>query len=233
MRSEVDVVSRPHFHASAADRPYGGVDMDKTWLPWSAASLASGSVMMVLGSLMMPSDGSFAELIATVQGEGGRWVMASFAFFLAAVGLTLGLPALLTLLNTRGRRTGLIGIGVWTIGTIGVAGYAALLILFRAVVTNVELSAEDVEALSKDATLLAFVAIFASAFYLGEVLTAVALLRARTVPKWIAMLLLAHAGLQLVTGVMPEILQDVQTLVLGVALMGVAVHANDTWSQSG
>ena len=210
----------------------GFADMTKTWLPWSAASLASGSVMMVLGTLMLPADGNFADLIASVQGEGGRWVMASFAFFLASVGLTLGLPAVITLLHERGRRTGLVGIGVWTIGTIGVAGYAALLILFRAVVTNSELGPDDVEAVSNDATLMAFVGIFAVAFYLGEVLTAIALLRARSIPKWVALLLLAHPGLQVVSGVMPEFLQDAQSLVLGVALMGVAVHANEAWTQS-
>lgn len=207
-------------------------DMSTTWQPWSAASLASGAVLLVLGTLMLPSEANVADLIATVQDESGRWIMASFAFFLASLGMTMGLPSVITLLGRRGRRTGMVGIGVWALGTIGLSGYAAMLILFRTMVDTLgdDLTPAHVEMISDDGTLLAFILIFAVAFYVGEFLTAIALLRARTVKRWVAVLLLAHPVLAPLTGLLPEALQNAHILLVGVALMGIAIHANDTWT---
>lgn len=206
--------------------------MRTTWLPWSAASLACGSVLMVLGSLLLPADGDFADLIASVESDNGQWVVASFAFYLASVGMTLGMPSVILLLSRRGRVMGLVGVGCWTIGTIGLAGYAALLMLFRAVVDSADLTPGDVEAISNDTTLMAFVGVFAVAFILGELLTALALLRSRIVATWVSMLLLVHVGLQVVAGLLPEALQSATAMLLGVALVGVAVQANDEWTAS-
>ena len=124
-----------------------------TWQPWSAASLASGAVLLVLGSLMLPS-GQIADVIHAVEFEGAQWVMASFALVLESVGLTLGLPTVLTLLRRRGRGIGLVGVGVWSLGTIATSGYAAMLIFFSALVNAVELTPADVEAIASDTTLV-------------------------------------------------------------------------------
>ena len=210
--------------------------MRMTWLPWSAASLACGAVLMVLGSLLLPAGGDFADLVASVESDHGQWVVASFAFYLAAVGMTLGMPSVIVLLSHRGRVLGLTGIGIWAIGTIGLAGYAALLVLLRAVIGSAELTAGDVEAVTNDRTLLAFVAVFAVAFVLGELLTALALLRSRAVARWVSGLLVVHAALQAVTALVadmtPDLVRDLTAMLLGVALMGVAVEANDEWSAS-
>lgn len=206
--------------------------MTRTWLPWSAASLACGSVLMVLGTLLLPAGGDFGGLIASVENDEGQWVVASFVYYLASVGMTLGMPAVIVLLSSRGRVMGLTGVACWTIGTIGLAGYGALLMLFRAVVESAELSPADVRAISEDGTLVAFVLLFAGAFVVGELLTALALLRSRAVPTWVSVLLLVHVGLQGAASVLPDALQYVTAMVLGVALMGVAVEANDKWSAS-
>lgn len=209
--------------------------MRMTWLPWSAASLACGAVLMVLGSLLLPAGGNFADLVASVQSDHGQWVVASFAFYLASVAMTLGMPSVVVLLTHRGRVLGLTGVAIGAIGTIGLAGYAALLMLFRAVVDSAELTAGDVAAVTNDGTLQAFVAVFAGAFVLGELLTALALMRSRSVARWVSGLLLVHVGLQAVTALVPDspdLLRDLTAMLLGVALMGVAVEANDEWSVS-
>ena len=202
--------------------------MGAAWQQWSAASLASGAVLLVLGSLMLPADGGdVAAMIASVRDESGRWVMAAFAFLLASVALTLGMPSVLTLIGGRGRLLGLVGIGVWAMGTIGLAAYAALLIFFRAVVPAVDMTPAQADRIAADPTLLAFVVAITAAFLLGEVLTAIALLLARVLPVWVAVLMLVHAAVAAVAEQLPTAVERAQVLMFGVALMGVAVRANE------
>jgi hypothetical protein len=211
--------------------PYDLALMKLMWQPWSAASLVSGAVLLVLGSLMLPS-GQVADVIESVDDMGARWVMTSFAFFLASVGLTLGLPTILTLLRDRGRWAGLIGIGVWAIGTIALAGYAAMLIFFSALVQATAITSGVVEQIADDPSLMAYLLLFVGAFYLGELLIAIALLRARTVAVWVPVLMLVHMAVTLASGVLPDELQSWPNLLLGVALMGIAVHANNSWAST-
>jgi hypothetical protein len=206
--------------------------MKLMWQPWSAASLASGAVLLVLGSLMLPS-GQVADVIDSVDDQGARWLMTSFAFFLAAVGLTLGLPTILTLLRDRGKWAGLIGIGVWAFGTIALAGYAAMLIFFSALVDAVkEITPSVVEMIADDRALVAYLLMFVGAFYLGELLIAIALLRARTVAVWIPVLMVVHVAVTPASAFLPDELQSWSTLLLGGALMGIAVQANNSWAST-
>ena len=69
-----------------------------------------------------------------VNEDSGRWLAMAVMFFFASVALTLGLPAILTLFDRRGRRLGLAAVGVFTVGTIGTCGYAMLMVFFRALV---------------------------------------------------------------------------------------------------
>jgi hypothetical protein len=202
--------------------------MGATWQQWSAASLASGAVLLVLASLMLPADGAdVASIIASVQDDSGRWVMAAFANLVASVALTLGLPSVLALLTGRARRFGLVAVGVWAMGTIGLAAYAALLIFFRAVVPVVEMTPAEAAQVADDRTLLAFVLAITVAFLVGELLTAIALLRARALPVWVATLLMLHALVATVAEQLPPVVERAQVLLFGVAIMGVAVRANE------
>ena len=56
----------------------------------------------------------------------------SLLYFAASVALVIGLPAILTLFDRKGFRTGLTAVGVFTIGCVGIAGFAMLLVFFRA-----------------------------------------------------------------------------------------------------
>lgn len=208
------------------------LDMATTsWVPYSGAALASGAVALVLGSLSLPSSPDGYALLQNAQLQDGRWIMASVAYLLCAVGLNLGLPTFLYLLPDRGRRIGMVGTAVFGVATMGMAAYGALLIFFRALVKADVLGQSEVGLLAKDHALLAFAAAFLVCFYLGEVLFAVALVRARTVPRWVPVLFLLHAVLLPFNLVAPG-LQTVQTGMIGIAFMGVAVYANDQFDRS-
>ena len=201
--------------------------MGEGWLSYSAAALASGAVALVLGALALPSSPNAHEVLTTVQLDDGRWLMGSIAFFIASITLTLGLPAVLFLVQRRGRALGMAGVAIFAIGTIGTAGYAAMLVFFRALVMQSVITVDQVDRLSSDGGLVLYMGVFLIAFYLGEALIALALLRARTVPRWVPALMLLHVAFLPVGGMLPDFFTTVQAVVVGVALMGTAVSAND------
>lgn len=201
--------------------------MGTTWQQWSAASLASGAVLLVLGSLSLPADGSdIPGILASVKDDSGKWVMASFAFLLASAAMTVGLPSVVALMRTRGQRFGLVAVGTWALGSVGLAGYAALLIFFRTVERAIGLSNDQARDIAGDPSLVAFVLLITVAFVVGEMLTAAALLYARAVPPWVGVLLLVHALLATVAEALPTPVERAQVLLFGVALMGIAIQAS-------
>ena len=206
--------------------------MGTGWLPWSAASLASGAVLLVLGALSLPPTTEVSQVIGVVNHQDSAWLMASASFFLASVGLTMGLPAVLWLFPRRHQPVGLVGLWVWAVGTIGTAGFAALLVMFRAVVHTVDLTPDQVEALSRDPLLRLGLGAVAGAFYLGELVVALVLLRGRTAPSWAPVALLLHVATAPFEHLLPPHLQGLPTIVLGVGLMGLAVRATETWAGS-
>lgn len=202
------------------------------WLPWSAASLASGAVLTVLGALTMPATGEVGQVIEAVRGEGAAWVMASASFFLASIGLTMGLPAILWLFPGRNQASVLVGLWIWSVGTIGTAGVAAVLILFRATVQTVGVTPAEVEALSQDPSLRVGLLAVQIAFYLGELVVAVLLLRWRVVSRWVPGAMLAHVAFAPVNDLLPPEAQGLQTVLLGIGLVGIAVKSTESWAGS-
>jgi hypothetical protein len=191
--------------------------------------LASGAVLLVLGALSMPPTSEVGQVIDAVTHQDAAWLMATASFFLASVGLTMGLPAMLWLFPRRHQVVGLVGLWIWAVGTIGTAGVASLLVLFRAVSRTVDLTPEQVEALSRDPLLrLGLGAVFV-AFYLGELVVALVILRGRAAPVWVPVVLLLHVALAPLNHLLPANLQSVQAIVLGVGLMGIAVRATESW----
>lgn len=206
--------------------------MGAGWLPWSAASLASGAVLLVLGALSMPPTTEVGQVVGVVAHQDAAWLMASASFFLASVALTMGLPAILWLFPRRHQPVGYVGLWTWAVGTIGMAGVAALLVLFRAVVHTVEMTPDQVEALSRDPLLRIGLGAVFGAFYLGELVVALVLLRGRAAPTWVPAALLVHIAMAPVNDLLPPRLQGLQAIVLGVGLMGAAVRATESWAAS-
>ena len=84
----------------------------------------------------MPSSDNANDSLRIVQEQGGQWMAVAGLYFFASVALVVGLPSVLTLFDKRGSRTGLTALAVFTIGCVGIAGFAMLLAFFRALALN-------------------------------------------------------------------------------------------------
>jgi hypothetical protein len=199
------------------------------WVPVSASALVAGVTALALGAILLPTgNGGSSESLRLVEQNDGRWIAVSGLFFLASVAMTLGLPSILTLFDRRGSRLGMTALVVFAIGCIGTAGYAMLLAFFRALVLQNAIRDEAFTAVSKDAGLTAFLYGWVAAFYLGELLLALALLRAATTPRWVPWLLLLHVALLPMSGILPQPIRSGSVLVMAVGFAGIAITANNT-----
>ena len=189
-------------------------------------------MLTVLGALTVPSTGEVGQVIEAVRGDGAAWVMASASFFLASIGLTMGLPAILWLFHGRNQASVLVGLWIWSVGTIGTAGVAAVLILFRATVQSVGVTPAEVEALGQDPSLRVGLLAVLGAFYLGELMVAVLLLRWRVVSRWVPGVMLAHVAVAPVNDLLPPEAQGLPAILLGIGLVGIAVKSTESWAES-
>lgn len=197
------------------------------WVPFSASSLVAGATMLSVGALMLPSGEDSAETLKLAQEEGGRWLAVSGLYFVAAVALTIGLPAILILFDHRAARLGLTAVSVLAVGAVGVAGFAMILAFFRALVTaGAGLDAVALEQATRDPGFLVFLYAWLAAFYLGELLLGIALLRAGTTRVWIPVLLIVHVGLLPISFQLPADVRALSALLVAVALSGVGITAN-------
>ena len=187
-------------------------------------------MLVVLGSLAMPPTSEVGQVIDAIDQQDAAWLMASASFFLASVALTMGLPAVLTLVPGRRHLAGMVGLWIWAIGTIGTSALAAFLVLFRATVRVVEISPTDVEQLGRDPVLRWSLLFVIGAFYLGELLVALVLLRSHSVPSWVPLVLLAHIAIAVLAPPLHVDLHGLQAVVLGIGLMGLSVRAAENWS---
>ena len=112
----------------------------------------------------------------------------------------------------------------------GTSALAAFLILFRATVQVVEITPEQVEELGRDPVLSLSLLFVVGAFYLGELVVGLVLLRSRAVAPWVPVLMLLHVASAPVNQLLPENLQGLQAIILGVALMGLSVKAAESWA---
>lgn len=196
------------------------------WLPVSAALLLTGALALALGSILIPSSDGAEETVRIIQSQGGVWMAAATIYFLSAVCLTLGLPSVLTLLQQRGRVLGLTSAVVLEFGFIGTAGYSMLMVFFRALVDTNTIVNRGLDQVATDAGLMVFLYGWVAGFVLGELLLAAALLRARTVPRWIPLLLVLHVVTIPLAAVMPDAMAKMTILLFVAGIGGVAVHAN-------
>jgi len=196
------------------------------WLPYSAAALVLGATALSVGALILPSGDTAATTLQMAESDGGRWLAVALLYFLAAVTLTLGMPSILTFFEVRGTKFGLTAIGVFTIGCIGLAGFAMLLVFIRALARSHAIEAGALDNASSEVGLSVFLLGWIGAFYLGELLLAIALLRAGNVPLWIPGALLLHVALLPVTAILGVEVPPVTALLITVALCGVGIKAN-------
>jgi hypothetical protein len=197
------------------------------WVPLSASALVVGALALVFGSLLNPAAGgeTARETLELVQDDGGRWLGMAVMYFFASIALTLGLPALLTVIGRRGRRLGWTGVAIFAIGSIGTSGYAMIIVFFRAMVKHDAVVKGNIEAVGKDTGLQVFLIAWGISFFAGLLLLAVSLLRGGKVAKWIPVLLLLFVAFVPFSGDLGRVGMAVQVMSLVVAFTGVAMAA--------
>lgn len=195
------------------------------WLPVSAALLLTGALALCLGGILLPQSDNGADSLRIVREQDGQWMAAAVILFISSICLTLGLPAVLTLVQRRGWTVGLIAAVVLEIGFVGTAGFAMLMGFFRALVNTHTVQSQGLDSVASDAGLALFLYAWIAGIYLGELLLAIALLRARTVPRWIPLALIAHVVTFPVNNLLPEYLSKATVLLLVIGFAGVAIQA--------
>lgn len=195
------------------------------WVPVSAAFLLTGALALCLGSFLLPSTDDAGDTLRIVEEQGGQWLAAAAVFFLSAIFLTLGVPSMLTLFPGRGWVLGLVSALVLEVGFIGTAGFAMLMAFVRSLVKADALRESGLEAASSETGLTVFLYVWIAGLYLGELLLALALLRARTTPRWVPFALLLHVLTLPLSGVLPDAVAKASILFLVIGFAGIAVHA--------
>ncbi len=201
--------------------------MRNDWVPLSASALVIGAMAMVFGSLLNPAEAgaSTAETLRVVDEDSARWLAMSVMFFFASIALTLGLPSILTLFTRRGRKLGLTAVALFAVGAIGTCGYAMLLVFFRAMVKEGAVKSAAFGHVTEDKGLTFFLQGWIACFYGGIVLLAVALLVAKSVPRWVPVLLFAFVVMLPIAPHLGRVGSAVQILALAVAFTGIAMAA--------
>jgi len=197
------------------------------WVPWSASALVVGAMSLVFGTLLnpQPASSSGAQTIRIVDQASGQYLAMAVMFFFASVALTFGLPAILSVFDRKGRKVGLVGVGVFTIGTVGTCGYAMLQVFFRALVEIGALRGTELDMVSKDTGLSMFLFTWIGGFYVGVLLIAIALFLARSVPRWVPALMVAFVAVFPFASTLGRVGMAAQVLALAVAFTGIAMAA--------
>ncbi len=201
--------------------------MRTDWVPFSASALVIGSMSMVLGAVLNPiaGEGRGAAVLRAAGQSDTRWLGMSVMYFLASVFLTLGLPALLSLFVRRGRGLGVISVGVFSIGTIGLSGFAMLMVFLRTLVTKGLLENHGLDVLTDDLGLAIFLYGWIAGFYLGVLLIGIALFRSKKTAVWVPLLLVLFVAVLPVSSALGRVGSALQVLALAVAFTGIAVAA--------
>jgi hypothetical protein len=202
--------------------------MRTEWIPLSAAALVTGVMALVLGSLLNPlvDNATASQTIEAAKGSGGRWVTMSVMYFFGSVALTLGMPTLLSLFNGRGRSVGLLGVAVFAIGIVGMAGFGMLMVFYRALLLRQLVSVGTIDKVLDDPGLVILLGAWIGGFLLGILLIAFALFRARKTAIWVPVLMLVFVGLTPVADSLGRAGSAIQLMILAAAFTGVATSAS-------
>jgi len=197
------------------------------WVPLSASALVVGAMSLVFGSLLNPSRSgeSTMQTLHVVEEDGGRWLAMAVMYFFASLALTLGLPTILTLLDRRGRKVGLVGLALFTVGAVGTCGFAMLMVFFKALVSANAIVASAVDTAAKDQGLAYFLYVWIGGFYGGILLIAIGLFLSRTTPRWVPALLGLFVLVLPVSSQLGRVGSAIQVMALAVAFTGIAMAA--------
>jgi hypothetical protein len=193
----------------------------------SASALVVGVMCLVFGAALNPaaegSGATSAVRVATDQSE--RWLAMAVLWFCASVALTAGMPAILSLFQTRAHRLGTLAVVVLSVGAIGTSGFAMLLVFVQALARHGAFKVAGLETVVNDTGLAVFLWIWVTGFYLGSLLVAVALLVSHATHVWVPILLVLFVVLLPLGDVAGVVGQVIQLMALALAFTGIAVTA--------
>jgi len=194
---------------------------------FSASALVVGVMCLVFGAALNPAEaGSGVTAAVRVAGnESDRWLGMAVLYFCASVALTCGMPAVLSLFRDRAHRLGTVGVSVLSIGAVGTSGYAMLIVFAEALAHQDVLRGGLLDSAMQDTGLAVLLWTWATGFYLGALLVAVALLVSRATPGWVPVLLILFVVLLPFAGPLGTSGQFIRLMALAVAFTGIAVAA--------
>jgi hypothetical protein len=201
--------------------------MRTDWVPYSASALVIGAMSLVLGSVLNPADtgATTNELVRVVVNDSERWLAMAVLYLFASFALILGLPCVLTLFGGRGRKLGVFGVALMVVGAVGTCGYATLMLFFRALVLADAVKVGAMRTVVADPGLRIFLTGWVVCFYGGVLVIAVALLFARTPPRWVPVLLVVFVAMLPFGTFIGRIGVAAQVMGLAVAFTGIAMTA--------
>jgi hypothetical protein len=203
--------------------------MRTEWIPLSAAALVTGVMALVLGALLNPlmDDATPAQTLRVANEESARWLGMAVMYFLGSVALTLGMPTLLSLFIGRGRSIGLLGVAVFSIGIVGLAGFGMLLVFYKALLTEGVISNPSaIDDVARETGLLTMLYVWIGGFLLGILLIAIALFRARQTAVWVPILMLVFLAMMPIASQLGQAGSAIQLMALAAAFTGVATRAS-------
>jgi hypothetical protein len=202
--------------------------LGKEYISGSAGLLAVGAVLLVVGYAFnpLPQEGPITSQTVAASDLEGPFLLSCMALLIAAVCLTLGVVALVSLMAPRDRLLRVLAGIVFAAGTIGMAGYAMVMVFIRALVLNGALSLDDIGEAVDDPTVVAAVGFILVGFLGGLILAAWALWRGRQAPRWVPAVMLVFVASQLAP-IPGATFTVIQFLVLATGLAGAAIAAND------
>lgn len=208
--------------------------MRSEWVPLSASALITGAMSLVLAQMLNPSGSnqSPAKVLAIAGESSGQWMAMSVLFFGAAVGLVLGLPCILSLFSGKGRRIAQVGVGLFSVGAIGLTGFSALMLMYRALAVNEAVDPALVDNVVNDTGLKTMLLVWTGGFLGGVALIAIALFRSKTTSVWVPGLLVAFLLVQLIPLSGGRVVAALGLVAFAASLTGIATTATSVKKQT-
>lgn len=200
--------------------------MRKEWLALSAAALVTGASALFFGAFLTPRPTGDGQIFRLASADPDLWTTAALILFVGALGMLFGISCAVTLVQRKGFRTGVSAMGLIAFASVVLAGFAMQLVLLRAL-SSAGVEADTLAAAVGDPLQQGLLVGGFAAFYLGEVLLALALYRAGTTSRWVPAALVVHVGGVLVAAALDvDALADAAALLMVAGFAGVAVAAN-------
>ena len=164
------------------------------------AALVVGPLLLLAAQVLdpTPSGADAAQLLATAGSDSGRWSASNLLLVGGAIVLVLGAFGLAPLFRGGGERLGQAGVILLVAGLVCLAGWATSNLTLAAVADSGG-SVDVAEAIRDSTSISAVETVWLAGLLSGLVLIAAALLRARSVPRWAAVLILLFVAIETAT----------------------------------